>query len=211
LTGKIQDLGKYQQIIVEYARRSPLAEGLSTSSSSQTPFSALIDYVRNSRNDALHQGAFARHLTNHVIKLALVLEDALTVDAVVISDFMVHGPVCAYLWQPLAYVRQQLLLNSFTYLPVLADDGTPTNTLISDLSLAMYLGRNVAERKRRFAHPLKKAVESGEMKLTPTISLSINTPVHEALSRMTGPPVLVISASDAPVRLLGILTAFDVL
>ena len=42
-----------------------------------TPFSRLYDLVQDARNDALHQGAFARHLTIHAIGLALILEDAL--------------------------------------------------------------------------------------------------------------------------------------
>jgi hypothetical protein len=211
LTGKIQDLGKYQQRIVDFAKNSPLCHGFGDSSSWHTPFAALVEYVRASRNDARHQGAFARQLTNHVVKLALVLEDALMADAAIVSDYMVHGPVCAYYWQPLAFIRQQLLLNSFTYLPILEDDGTPTNELVSDLSLALYLGRDPAKRKDRLAHSLKTAIESGTMRSTPTISLPLDTPVQEALAKMIGPPVLVVSKPDAPLRLLGILTAFDVL
>jgi hypothetical protein len=43
-----------------------------------TPFDVLYDLVRIARNDALHQGAFARHLTRHAIELAIILEDALS-------------------------------------------------------------------------------------------------------------------------------------
>ncbi len=42
-----------------------------------TPMCELYDIVRIARNDALHQGAFARHLTTHAVELALILEDAL--------------------------------------------------------------------------------------------------------------------------------------
>lgn len=38
---------------------------------------ALYDLVEQGRNEALHQGAFARHLAEHAIELALALEDAL--------------------------------------------------------------------------------------------------------------------------------------
>lgn len=211
LTGKIQDLGKYENLLVEFAKKSPLADGVAEASAWHTPFSALIEFVRSSRNDALHQGAFARHLTSHVVKLALVLEDALMADAAVVSDYMVHPAICAYHWQPLGFIRQQLLLYSFSYLPILTDDGTPTNGLVSDLALASYLGRNQSERKVRLGHTLKSAIETLGLKVTPTISLALDTPVHEALARMSGPPVLIVSKSDAPIRLLGILTAFDVL
>ncbi len=211
LKGQIQDLGKYQQVIADIANKSPLAVGHSDSSSWITSFSALFESVRVSRNDALHQGAFARHLTNHVVKLALVLEDGLMADAAVVADYMVHQPVCAYYWQPLGFIRQQLLLNSFTYLPINKDDGTPPKELISDLSLAFYLGRNHANRKALLAQSLKTAIESGDLKATPTISLPLDTPIEDALVKMTGPPALVVSKPGAPPQLLGILTAFDVL
>lgn len=211
LKGKIQDLGKYETLIVDFAKKSPLADGVAEASAWQTPFSALIEYVRASRNDALHQGAFARHLTTHVVNVALVLEDALMADAAVVSDYMVHPAVCAYHWQPLGFIRQQLLLNSFTYLPILKDDGTPTDELISDLALALYLGRSQTERKIRLAHTLKTALASKQLKPTPTCSVELDTKVEEALTKMSGPPVLVVSKKDAPLRLLGILTAFDVL
>jgi CBS domain-containing protein len=211
LTGRIQDLRRYEKKIVDFARTSPLADGRSDSSSWQTPFSALYEYVRVSRNDALHQGAFARQLTAHVVKLAVVLEDALMADAAAIADYMVHGPVCAYYWQPLGFIRQQLLLNSFSYLPILSDDGSPTDQLISDFSLAHYLGRDQSERKTRLAQTLRAAIDSSRLETTPTISLPLDTPVKDALQKMTGLPVLVVSKSDAPARLVGLLTPFDVL
>ena len=42
-----------------------------------TPFSVLYDLVKDARNNTMHQGASARHLTTHAIELALVSEDAL--------------------------------------------------------------------------------------------------------------------------------------
>jgi hypothetical protein len=208
LAGKIQDLGSYKPHILEFAKRSPLADGHADSNSWASPFTALYEYVRTSRNDALHQGAFARHLTAHVIKLALVLEDALMADAAVIADYMVPA-VCACYWQPLGFLRQHLLLNSFSFLPILEENDAVTDLLVSDLALAAYLGRNQAERKVRLAHSLKMAIQGG-LKTTPTIRLPLDTPVEEALARMQSHPVLIVSKSE-PSRLLGLVTPFDVL
>jgi len=57
------------------------------------PFSLLYKLVREARNDALHQGAFARRLTGHAIELSLVLEDALrrSLESPVVGDYMVRG------------------------------------------------------------------------------------------------------------------------
>ena len=129
-------------------------------------------------------------------------------DAAVIADYMV-SPVCAYYWQPLGFLRQQLLLNSFTFLPIVEDNGAVTDRLVSDLALAAYLGREQTQRKARLAHSLKTAIEGG-LQPTTTISLPLDTPVQDALARMTGPPVLVVSKTD-PARLVGLVTPFDVL
>ena len=65
LTGKIQDLWHYANDLAREAARSPLAESIPAILSEwQSPFSKLYDLVRTGRNDALHQGAYARHLTS---------------------------------------------------------------------------------------------------------------------------------------------------
>ena len=85
----------------------------------------------------MHQGAFARHLTVHAIELAIVLEDALTqLKNPMVSNFMVRNPVCAEMWQPVGLIRQQMLVNSYSYLPVLRENHW---YLISDADIAMYL------------------------------------------------------------------------
>lgn len=64
LTGRIGDLGKYQDAIAQCALQSPLAYDIpATARDWHTTFDGLYDLVRNGRNDALHEGAFARHLT----------------------------------------------------------------------------------------------------------------------------------------------------
>ena len=103
LLEKEGDLGKYREKLEPEARRSALAEALPCRYRSLlTPFSDLYEIVRSARNDALHQGAVARHLTRHAIDLALILEDALrTFDEKLASDFMVRNPICVELWQPI--------------------------------------------------------------------------------------------------------------
>lgn len=119
--GQMLDLGKYKLVVKEVADRSPLAADVpSLWRNVHTPFSVLYDIVRDARNDALYIGASARHLTTHAIELALIVEDALRMyeDGKNVSDYMVRDPVCAHLWQPVSLVRQQMLTNSFSYLPV---------------------------------------------------------------------------------------------
>jgi len=111
LTRRTLDLGKYEDHLAKIAAKSDDVPRLFRGA--LTPFSVLFDVVREARNDALHQGAFARHLTSHAIELALILEDALrSSETPLVSDYMVRNPVCAELWQPLGLIRQQMLTAS---------------------------------------------------------------------------------------------------
>ena len=96
-------------------------------------------------------------LAVHASELAIILEDALTqFKKPIVRDFMVRNPVCAEMWQPVGFVRQQMLANSFTYLPALKDNQW---YVISDAAIAIYLGaeRDGKERKQRLASTLVTA------------------------------------------------------
>jgi hypothetical protein len=89
LTGSVEGLAAYATSLAEQARRSPLAEEIPAQLPAwHAPFAALYDLVRFARNDALHEGAFARHLTSHAIELTIILEDALMEEAFGARDFM---------------------------------------------------------------------------------------------------------------------------
>jgi len=98
-------------------------------------------------------GALARHLTNSAVQVAFVLEDALMSNQNMAGDYMVREPVCASLWQPLSFIRQKILANSFTYLPVWCSTDW---RLLSEYQLARYLREG--DRKKRLASTLKKGV-----------------------------------------------------
>jgi CBS domain-containing protein len=208
-SGSVEGLGKYLPKLGEIAEGSALANELPAQYRHlHTPFRLLFDIVRDARNDALHIGSFARHLTTHAVELSLVLEDALRSyeDNKYIADYMVRDPICAQLWQPVSFVRQQMLTNSFSYLPVL--DGGGHWCLLSDLEVARYLqGVSNGERKRRLATPLGDAKE---IALIPADRLSDATSLDEALKTFNGQPILVFREQKDG-ELVGILTSFDLL
>ena len=207
ITRSIGDLGKYKGALETIASKSALAHEVPAQFRSVlTPFSQLLDLVREARNDALHQGAFARHLTTHAIEMALILEDALrTFETPRVSDYMVRNPVCAELWQPIAFIRQQMLVNSFSFLPVLNQSGEWC--LVADRAIAAYLRSNDTERKKRLALPL---IEALEIDLGPAQPVNENTSLMDALESLENIPLLVCSEGNSK-RLVGILTAFDLL
>src|ERR1017187_9447960 len=191
--GRVESLGLYQAALEKLANLSSLATKVPDKwRNVHTPFNLLYSMVKDARNDAMHQGASARHLTTHAIELALVLEDALRMseNAKKVSDYMVRDPVCAHLWQPVSLVRQQMLTNSFSYLPVQNEE--EQWCLVSDLEVAKYLqGQTNKERNRRLATTLQKAVEAKEIALLQRKPLNDETAIDKALEGFDGKPILV--------------------
>jgi hypothetical protein len=209
VTGKSLDLSRYQKKLTEVGKRSPLAEHVPMQHPAlHVTFDTLYDLVRTARNDAMHQGAYARHLAQHAIELSLILEDAFMNGSDCISDYMVKSPICAELWQPVSLIRQQMLSNSFSFLPVFLD--SHTWKVVSDCGLAKWLRTNDAERGKRLNSTLKKAHdELGLMFLEPVFAKQ-DTPVSDLLCEAedkNGCPILITEGE----QLLGIATPYDLL
>jgi hypothetical protein len=208
------DLGKYRGRIVGLVKSWGLAaESRRQFSHLVTPFETLYDLVKDARNDALHQGAFARHLTKHAIELTIVLEDVLSneMDPVVV-DFMVRNPVCGEPWQPVAFLRQQMLANSYSFLPAIGTVGEWR--VVSDAAIASFLGpdRKGPERRKRLAMTLDEATALSErpIEVKPAVLVDETTSLEEALVGLTKSPILLVRSPSGK-SILGILTAFDLL
>lgn len=187
------------------ATSSPLANELPAEHSYLlTSFESLYALVTKARNDAVHQGAYARHMARHAVEFALVLEDALNRKlSLQISDYMVRNPLCAEPWHPLGYLRQQMLLHSYSFLPYCLDGDW---YLISDQSLAAYLAEPSTDRNER----LKERMDQCRLSLLPACSAEPTVLVHDALQMMQNGPLLVTEPDDKT-SLVGIVTAFDLL
>jgi hypothetical protein len=216
-------LGKYRPYIIGLASRSALFHAAPDASSElNTPFPALYDLVTEARNRKMHEGDFARIATRHAVELALVLEDALSPpngrnNSERVADFMVRNPTCAALWHPLNFIRQAMLANSFSYLPV--NTGTETKAswqLVSDKELVKYL------RLRPDSLPLKTALvqrleqattgDGPKLVLIEAQTCSPSSLVKQILAdapAWDGRPVLVTRGNSH--ELLGILTPYDLL
>jgi hypothetical protein len=214
--GEGRGLGDYKDSIVALSHRSPLTSSEAIANPSSIPFERLYSLVSRARNDALHQGAFARHLTIHATELAIILEDALMADSHYVREFMVRTPVCASMWQPLSLVRQTMLSNSFSYLPVLDDRQGMRKQwmLVSDRVVARYLRvETKKERTTRMAQTLRDAVAQEKVMLESPHRVRPDDKVETVFGvRDDGRPVLVFEGDDDGTRpLLGIVTPFDVL
>jgi hypothetical protein len=209
---RASNLASTLQRIRLIASRSSLAETVPTHwRTLHTPFSELFDHVRRGRNAAVHQGAAARRLTVHAIELALILEHAMAPSSDFVVDYMVRDPIRALDWQPVSFVRHQMLTNSFSYLPVYLElDGNKRWWLISDGALARYLRAQAnGGGDARLRATVADAVRSKQLQVVPAKCVK---PTDLSGSVFTGEsdlPVLVESGS--PSELVGILTPFDLL
>ena len=209
---KALTLDKYKLKIQKLSENSVLAEEIPASwRHLHTPMSELYEIVRIARNDAVHQGALARHLTTHAVELALVLEDALMDGSNKVSDFMIRDVVIAHEWQPISFVRQQMLINSYSYIPLQRQkNGTPKWCLISDYNLARCIPSDRSEKKQRYLQTIKDALEIGDLEIEKVDSCEADTPVEEVRKMLNNKPLLVTHKSE-PAQILGIITAFDLL
>lgn len=219
---KVIALGQYRESLRELAARSPLSwEG--TESPNTKRFEWLFALVKDARNEAMHQGASARHATDRCVDLCLMLEDALATFRSTVGHLMVVGVVEAKLHETVSAVRRTMLSHSFSFLPVQLEGGHWS--LISDAEVARFLRQHheTCSRADRLAMPLSAALGGGVSEATSGTALRhircVNAAsyvaeeddVNSVLARIGERPVLVTSDGQPTGRLVGILTSFDLL
>lgn len=171
------------------------------------PPETLFEALRTGRNDAVHQGAHARHLVRHCVEFALLLEAGLMVDGRCIADVMVREPISVEPWHQVAYARQLMLINSFSTLPIRVGDKW---MLLADYAIAAYLalaGEREKDREKTLRVRIEEASADHKLKLMPAKVVE-PTARPQDLARACSPePMLVVEGG----RLLGIATPFDLL
>jgi len=209
LTGRMGALGSYQTALADLAERSALCQTVPIANREwHTPAAVLFNLLRNARNDALHQGAYARQLTTAAVQFAIVLEDALLNGSTLVADFMVRDPICAHPWQPISFMRQQMLSHQFSFLPVFFDERW---RLISDLAVANYLRQDPTARNARLASRLEDTIRNDGLKLITAEVRLPTTLIADALCTLTNLPILICRDGSGAQDLVGIFTAFDLL
>ena len=217
LTGK-DFLGnpENKRCIVRLAEHGALQGKLAASDTGELSAGELYELIRHARNDAMHEGAVARNLAAHLVQLGVTLEDALMHIAgnSKAKHYMVRDPMTAEPWEPLAFVRQKMLVHSFSHLPVRIDGRWK---IVSDHGIAVYLWTDGACVKKRLRQRLDCAAEGAlearrAVVVNPDDDVCAVVKAHEESIRR-GEPILVeakIKSEDRKI-LLGILTPFDLL
>lgn len=211
-------LGDYRESLLDLAAGSALGGLLGPKLAPwHSTADTLYTLVNQGRNDALHRGARARHLTEHTIELALLFEDALmngSPPAITIGDVMVRSPVIAEDWQPMSFAREKMLTNSFSNLPIWRAGQWK---VLTDAGLVAFLRKdspNRDERGRRIGLSLREAAGAG-LQFADAVVRPQMTTLAEVSEQFANTPaiqvVLVCAAGPTDPGLLGIVTAFDIL
>lgn len=205
-------LHEYKEAIAEYVLPPHVvADNGEADLTWHVPFDRLYDLVRRGRNDALHQGAYARSLTDHAVRLSILIEDGLMYRESRVGDFMVRDASVALGWQPISSIRQTMLMKSFSYLPLRAEwDDPPTWRVISDYQLATFLresGTN-RERQNRLAMSVEEAITEANLVASNAVTCTVSEDIANVLARGEHRFLLVVDEQD-PGRLVGVMTPYD--
>lgn len=170
---------------------------------------ALLNSLREARNDMAHTGAYARHVASDGVTLCLLLEEALMTKSLTVGDFMVPTPVTVQPWQTVADARHLLLANSFTYLPIW-DEADRSWALLSDLELARYLRIEWPAHAKRRQHIAE--ARAGGLTLTKVIPVKTTDPLTDLLQNPEPPGLWLVTAAGYPEgHLAGVLSPFELM
>jgi CBS domain-containing protein len=171
----------------------------------------LFDTVRKARNDSVHSGDFIRHHSIRLVELLLMLEEGLAMGGKIAGDLMVQNPTIAELWHNVATARRAMLTNSFSFLPIQDRDGVWK--LLSDVAVVRHLRRATTGKDRSvlLGKQILKALDDSQIVLTDCSRFSPDKGADEIAKAMSHLPALIIEKDGNKERLLGILTAFDLL
>jgi CBS domain-containing protein len=185
-------------------------------------FDSLYELVKDARNDAMHQGAYARHITANATTLAIMLEDTLMIKSKTVADFMVRNVTCAAPWHSIAHIRQLMLASSFSTLPV-SGVGDHRWRLVRDHAVAAFIraADSKSQRTQKLKITLKEAARlDSALELTEAKTCSEHMTVDDALRLLQDNLLLVVLRNEdapqdskvtCPEDIMGIITAFDLL
>ena len=127
-------------------------------------------------------------------------------ELVEVQYLMVENPVEAKDWQTVAAIRQVMLANAFSYLPIWWDGNWHH---LSDHGIAKYL-RTTSDRKKKMAKTVEQVLTNGEADLLePAPWCTKECTADKIVAQMEdGKPVLVL---DHKKNLLGLVAPADLL
>ncbi len=171
-------------------------------------FKDLLEEVRQVRNAEVHTGASARAAAKIATTVGIYLEDTLMATSGAeknVKAYIQKDVVRAYVWQNLDECRRQILIHSFSYLPIKVKNEWK---MLSDANLAEYLADQNA--KELWKQRVECAMEKG-LKIEPAKEVKQTDSQKCALDKMNGKAAIVTEGEEKNKDLVGIITPFDLL
>jgi CBS domain-containing protein len=166
----------------------------------------LFNVVREARNKAAHNG--------RLVDLLLLLEEVIMTNMDRVEDLMVRTPVSAEPWHLVSHERKMMLTNSFSCIPIFkSKTGKDRWMLVRDATLMQWIRSepNKKKQRERLAMPVGEAITKHDLDVKGAICCGGEISIADLLQRMNDDPTLVTEKIDGQERLLGIITAFDLL
>ena len=131
-----------------------------------------------------------------------------------VEDLMVRTPVFAEPWHLVSHVRKRMLTNSFSWIPIFhGKDESRKWVLLQDAGLMKWIRSDPDKKKQkaRLAMPVGEAIADHELAVKDAHRCKPATLIAAILVQMGERPTLVTEKIQGEDRLLGIITAFDLL
>lgn len=205
-------LGNYQRKLLSIASGSPLCKGQSQYFHSSA--AKLFTLIQRQRNAAMHQGFVARNLVRHSVEFALILEHAIKnmKNVTTVADLMIRDVCYADIDHPMSYIRQRMLVNAFSFLPVIIADGSVK--MLSDAALAKWLRQmSWDHQKLALVRTLKHEITSSSptLVLSKPILLPFQTPIAEVVTKFENSKPILLHEPNNNTKIVGLISAFDLL
>jgi hypothetical protein len=167
--------------------------------------------LRQTRNDAAHQGSYARNAAREAVHVALRLEEALTVcwADIEVQHLMVRGAITAQPGDTLGDVRRAMLEHAFTAIPAFVEKRW---CLITDRWLAAELaGKNKGPREAVLQRKVAE-LSDDEVTLLAVVAIQPSTRVSSLAGAGHLQHALTLVARDADAGVLeGVVAPADLL
>ncbi len=169
-------------------------------------FKDLLEEVREVRNAEVHTGSASRAAAKMATTVGIYLEDTLMAASGAeknVKAYIQKDVVRAYTWQNLDECRRQMLIHSFSYLPIKVKNRWK---MLSDANLAKYLADQ--NSNELWKQRVECARQKG-LKVEPAKEVKQTDSKKCALKKMDGKAAIVTEGENKD--LVGIITPFDLL
>lgn len=191
LLGKKKNgLGAYTKVFLDFLGETENSD-----------FNFCLHQLRDARNGEAHTGAYARNSALKSLDVSLRFEERLLKYATKAKHIMSQAVVYAETYHTLSSVRNIMLSSSFSYLPILIGEHYH---ILDDLTVSRMWG--TTRDDDRYTISISDLMNLSLLRVADRIQH--DEPIANLINRDGGWPVFV---EDEAGRLIGIITAFDLL